>query len=541
MLIRLLPASALLILFVVLSGCSRQGQGIEAANAERRLHLGNGIEPATLDPHINTGSSESFILGEIYEPLVERGDDGLTLVPAAAASWDISPDGLVYTFHLHRDRRWSNGDKVTAFDFLHSFRRVVDPKLAAEFAVRGGSVVGVLAFLSGELTDPERLGFSAPDEHTFVIRLAAPNIVFLQNLTAYPWVPVHLPTLDATGGRYRDNHAWIRPGVMVTNGAMQLSEWKPNARIVLTPNPHHPDRAKVWLREIHFHPIENLDAEERAFRAGQLHATDSLPAIKVAPYQASGDPALQITPRLGVNFLTFNTRRAPFDDPRVRRAFSAAINREALAKVAYQGGYAAAHSLSQPGMGGYQPVNLITEGPAEARALLAAAGYPGGAGFPPVTYLYNTADRNRAVAEVLQGMWQGELGIKVDLVNQEWKAFLDTRRLGDFTIARGGWNPFANEPTDYFELFLTDGSYNQTGWGHPRFDALYHQSLQTSEVPARHALYAEMDSILRDEAPLAPLVFSSTVRLVHPSVLNWPNNLLDHRIRSRVRLAGETP
>jgi len=523
------------------TGCSRNASAVSRAYAERALHVGNSIEPSTLDPAINTGSAESAILGEIYEPLIARGEDGLTLVPAAAASWEVSPDGLVYTFHLQTNRRWSNGDPVTSEDFLQSFRRVVDPRLAAEFAARASSVVGVPAYLKGELTDPEKLGFSAPDPHTFVITLSAPNVVFIQNLIAYPWVPVHMPTLDATGGRLRDNHNWVKPGVMVTNGALMLTEWAPNARVVLKPNPYHPDREKVWLRSVSLYPIEDLDTEERAYRAGQLHATNSLPSSKVAPYEASHDPALQITPRLGTSYFIFNVRKPPFDDPRVRRAFSAAVNREALVKVAFQGGYTAARSLSQPGMGGYQPTAQVTEGPDGARALLAEAGYPGGKGFPPVIYLYNTLDRNRAVAEVLQSMWRRELGINVELVNQEWKVFLDTRRSGGFSIARAGWFPFANEPTDYFELFITGGSNNETGWSNPRFDALYQQALQTYDVPARHALYRQMDEILRDDAPLGPLVFNSTVRLVHPSVRHWPNNVMDSRLLRDVTLVGETP
>ncbi|MCF7687691.1 MAG: peptide ABC transporter substrate-binding protein [Cephaloticoccus sp.] len=526
---------------LLLTGCSRSGSAVERAYAERALHVGNGIEPSTLDPHINTGSSESAILSEIYEPLVERGDDGLTLVPAAAASWAVSPDGLTYTFHLRQDRRWSNGDPVTADDFLQSFRRFVDPRLAAEFSARATSVVGVPAYLRGELKDPTQLGFSAPDPYTFVITLSAPNVVFIQNLIAYPWVPVHMPTLDATGGRLRDNQNWVKPGVMVTNGALQLTEWRPNSRIVLTPNPHHPDHTKVWLRTVNYYPIEDLDTEERAYRAGQLHATTSLPSAKVATYVAEKNPALQITPRLGVSFFVFNTRRPPFDDPRVRQAFSAAIDRAALVKAAYQGGYTAAYTLSQPGMGGYQPAAPITDGPGEARDLLAAAGYPDGKGFPPITYLYNTLDRNRVVAEIVQQMWARELGVKVELVNQEWKVFLDTRHRGDYSIARAGWNPFANEPTDYFELFITGGSNNETGWSNPTFDALYQQALQTFDVPARHALYQTMDGIIRDEAPCAPLVFSSTVRLVHPSVQHWPNNIMDSRSLRNVTLVGETP
>lgn len=226
---------------------------------------------------------------------------------------------------------------------------------------------------------------------------------------------------------------------------------------------------------------------------------------------------------------------------RVRRAFSAAIDRAAVAQAAYKGGFTPARSISQPGMGGYQPTALIEEGPAEARALLAAAGFPDGKGFPKVSYLYNTADRNRTVAEILQQMWRRELGVDVELVNQDWKVFLDSRRNGDFGIARAGWFPFANEPTDYFELFLTDSSANDSGWGDPRFDRLYAQALQTMTIEARQALYQEMDEILRDQSPAAPLVHNSTVRLVHPSVQNWPNNVMDTRALSEVRLVGEAP
>jgi len=524
-----------------LLGCGRNRSVVERAVEERALHVANGIEPSTLDPAINTGSSESAILGEIYEPLVERGPDGLTIVPAAAESWEVSADGLTYTFHLRKDRRWSNGDPVTAGDFLQSFRRVVDPRLAAEFAMRASSVVGVPEYLKGELTDPTKLGFSAPDEHTFVITLSAPNVVFIQNLIAYPWVPVHMPTLDATGGRLRDNQAWVKPGIMVTNGRMQLKEWRPNSHLTLAPNPYHPDRDNVWLKSIVFYPIDSLDAEERAYRAGQLHATTSLPADKIENYAKNNDPALHVAPRLGVSCIIFNTERPPFNDARVRRAFSAAIDREALAQAAYKGGFTPAKSISQPGMGGYEPTALIGDGPAEARALLAEAGYPSGKGFPKVTYLYNTADRNRIVAEILQQMWRQGLGVEVELVNQEWKVFLDSRRNRDYAIARSGWFPFANEPTDYFELFLTESSYNDTGWSNARFDELYARALQTTDLAERHSMYREMDEILRDESPAAPLVHNSTVRLVHPSVRNWPNNVMDTRSLSAVYLVGEAP
>jgi len=530
------------VLLLAVAGCGRSGRAVDEAYARRALYLANGAEPSTLDPHLNNGVPEGIILNELYEPLLKLGDDGRTLIPGIAASWDISADGRTYTFHLRRDMRWSNGDPVTAGDFLGSFRRVVDPQLAGPFAARANCVVGVADFLQGRITDPARLGFSAPDDQTFVVTLTAPNIVFLRLLADYPWVPVHLATLDATGGRSRSNQSWLKPGVLVTNGPMQLAEWVPDVRIVLTPNPHYPDRAKVWLHTITFFPIDSINAEELAFRAGQIHATTAVPSTKIAAYQAGHNPALRITPRLGITTFIFNTRRPPFDDARVRRAFSLAIGRDELVQAAYQGGYTPARSLSQPGMGGYEPTVLLTGGPAEARRLLAEAGYPGGAGFPRVTYEYNTLDRNRTVAEILQQMWWKELGIHVELMNEEWKVYLDSLHSGRFSLIRSGWAPFVNDPVDYYELFVTNAPNNYTGWGDRRFDAFYEQALQTQDATSRYALYREMDTIIRDEAPVAPLVFNCTIRLVDPRVRHWPNNVLDARQLSAVTLdAGAEP
>jgi oligopeptide transport system substrate-binding protein len=193
-------------------------------------------------------------------------------------------------------------------------------------------------------------------------------------------------------------------------------------------------------------------------------------------------------------------------------------------------------------MGGYEPTVLLTGGPVEARRLLAEAGYPGGAGFPRVTYEYNTLDRNRTVAEILQQMWWKELGIHVELMNEEWKVYLDSLHSGRFSLIRSGWAPFVNDPVDYYELFVTNAPNNDTGWGDRRFDALYDQALQTQDATSRYALYREMDTIIRDEAPVAPLVFNCSIRLVDPRVRHWPNNVLDARELSAVTLdAGAAP
>ena len=526
----------------LLPGCGGSKSAVDQGIRDQVLHYGNGVEPGDLDPHTNTGSPESVILGEIFEGLVVRSTDNLEISPAAAASWDSSLDGRILTFHLRPDLRWSNGDTLTARDFRDSFKRLLEPSLAAQFAFMAYPVAGAEDYNTGRTRDFSTVGFQALDDRTFRVILSEPMPHFLQMLATYPFLPVHMSSVARFGGTERQGTAWTRAGNLISNGPMKLVGWEANKVITVARNEHHWNRANVALNEIRFYPIESQDTEERAFRSGQLHVTSTLPVSKIDSYRADKSPALHITARLGAGFLVFNTQRAPFDDARVRRAFSLAINRGQIATSIYRAGQTPAYVLSQAGMGGYQPRHRMTGGPEEARALLAEAGYPGGAGFPKVEYLYNTSELNRDVAQALQQMWKKELGVDVTLVNEEWKVFLNTRDLGNFQIARAGWFPFADEPTEYFQQIVSNNAFNDSNWGDPEFDALYKKASHTIDRAERHELYQRMDEIVLREMPIVPIVHAAVARLVHPSVRGWKDNLLDSRTLSDLHLAaGEAP
>jgi oligopeptide transport system substrate-binding protein len=525
----------------LLAGCGGNKSAVEQGIRDQVLHYGNGVEPSDLDPHTNTGSPESVILGEIFEGLIARGAN-LEPVPAAAGRWEFSGDGRIITFHLRPGMKWSNGDPLTARDYRDSFKRLLEPALAAQFAFMAYPVAGAEEYNTGKTRDFSTVGFQALDDLTFRVILNEPTPHLLQLLVTYPFLPVHMQSVARFGGAERPGTAWTRAGNLISNGPMKLSGWEANKVITVARNEHHWNSANIVLNEIRFYPIESQDTEERAFRTGQLHVTTTLPVSKIDFYRAQKSPALHITPRLGVTYLVFNTQKAPFDDARVRRAFSFAINRAQIATSIYRAGQTPALSLSQPGMDGFQPNHHITEGPDEARALLAEAGFPGGVGFPKVEYLYNTNELNRDVAQALQQMWSKELGVDVTIVNEEWKVFLNTRDLGNFQIARAGWFPFTDAPTEYFQQVVSNNAFNDSNWGDPEFDALYQKAIHTLDRAERHRLYQRMDEIVIREMPVMPLVHAAIVRLVHPAVRGWRDNLLDSRTNAELTLApGEAP
>lgn len=512
---------------LVLGGCRRNSPEVVVAAREDRLLMGNGVEPATLDPHLNTGSPESNIINALWEPLVRWNKAGDDVVPAAAERWEISLDGMVYTFHLRPLSRWSNGELVTADQWVRSIHRLLAPGLGAEFASKAYDLAGAEDFHQGRSNDPATIGASAPDPHTLVIRLRAPRAVFLHILVTYPWVPIHVPSVAAAGGMTRPGTDFTRPGKLITNGPFRLAEWRPSQFVRLEANSHY--RNTPALRELRFFAIESGDTEERAYRTGQLHLTSGVPAAKIVTYRVAGDPALRITPRVGTHYLAFNVTRAPFNDPRVRRALALALDRRQLVESVLRSGEPPAHALVFPVESGYKPTALLTESLDEARRLLAAAGFPEGRGFPPTEYLYNTNERNREIAEAIQQMWRRNLGVQITLRNEEWKVFLQTRQQGDYQISRAGWLTFGPDPLEMYELLLSTSAFNDTKWKHAEFDALYHQAVRTVDPGPRHVLYHKLDAIIHDEMPVVPFAYYVRTRLVHPLVKDWPDNILDAR------------
>lgn len=490
-----------------------------SASAPQILQVGNGVDPQELDPQVITGIPEARILRALFEGLVICDAQG-KIAPGVARSWDISSDALVYTFHLRPDARWSNGRAVTAEDFVRSYQRILSPGLGAMNADRLHHVAGAEDFHRGRITDFGRTGFVALGPHTLQVRLRQPATFLLNLMTMPEWLPVPVDVVAQAGPVAQPGNRWTRPETFVGNGAFVLKTWRNGQKLVVARSPTYWDRARVQLDEIHFHPVDNPNVEERMFRSGQLHMTSIVPLSKIATYRREMPASLRIDPYGGVYYYLFNTRRAPFTDARVRRALAYAIDREALVRNVTLAGETPAVSFVPQGITGYRSTHPFKPDLAEARRLLAAAGFPAGRGFPPVELLYNSSENHRAIAEAVQQMWRKNLGLEVTLANQEWKVYLDSiNRSHAFQVARAGW--ISAEPHIHLGRWQTGNASNHAQWSHPEYDRLLEEALAAPTTEARFACYRQMEQILNDEMPIAPIYFYTLPRLMSPKVTGY--------------------
>ena len=522
---RLLP---LLVWALAAIGCGRHTTRVETGTRDQVLHIGNKDEPADLDPHINAAQSTGVILTALFQGLVVVANDGRTILPGMADKWDVSHDGLTYTFHLRGDARWSNGEPLTSRDFLDSFMRILDPQLGAENAGQAFPIRGARGFLEGRSKDPASVGMRAPDPRTFVISLDHPAPYLLGLLSVYPFYPVYMPSLDANGGRRQRGGPWTLPGALVSNGPFVLAEWKPNAFISVKRNPNFWDAGRVRLNEVRFYPTDDENTEERDFRAGQLHVTARLPKTKVDVYEAGHPNELHIVPILRTNYLTFNVNRAPFTDSRVRRAFSLAIDRERLVHATLGKLGTPAHAMVRPGTGGFALAEGFRFDPGEGRRLLAEAGFPGGAGLPPIDFTLNgNAGVTIALSEALQQMWVQNLGVRVTVHPLEFKVYLSTEREKQFQVLMEGWGYVVPDPRDMLELGVTGDPNNDSGASFPDYDAAFAASDSTGDEAARREAFNSMEAVDAREDFYAPLYYTNHGFLVHPSVRGWRDNPLE--------------
>ncbi|MDR0352598.1 MAG: peptide ABC transporter substrate-binding protein [Opitutaceae bacterium] len=528
------PISPLLLLLVILgcalalSGCGgRRNLSVAEANQTRTLLVGNLAEPNDLDPHIADSHQTFQIIMALFEGLAQYDPVTCEPRPAVATRWEVSDDGLTWTFYLRPDARWSNGDPLTAHDFVFAYRRMLSPGLAAEYASMLYALKNGEAFNTGKITTPGHIGARADDDHTLVLALEHP-VPYLPAMVCHSaWYPVHPPTLNRFGPPDQRGTPWTRPGNLVGNGYFTLAEWTPHQRIRCVKSATYWDRENVLLNEVVFFPIENEDAEERAFRTGQLHVTDTLPLSKIAVYKNDPRGVYQPSPMLATYFYRFNVHTPPLDDARVRRALTLAIDRERLVRLVARGGQLPATGLTPPGLPGFAPAAARPATDiAQAQQLLAAAGFPGGAGFPRLEILYNTNQGHRRIAEAISEMWRRDLGIDIGLYNQESKVWTETMRRRDYQIARSGWVGDYLDPSAFLDIMASDNGNNQTGWANAEYDRLLTLARSEPDPAKRLACYQRCEAILAAEAPLAPIYFYVRNRLLRPEVKGWTENLL---------------
>jgi oligopeptide transport system substrate-binding protein len=522
---RALVVSFTLLVLTFLPGCARQ-----SAAPEGILRLSQRNEPSVLDPALATLPDEFFILRGLLEGLVTPDPDGGEPLPAAAERWTISPDGRTYTFTLRPDGRWSNGEPVTASDFIASYRRALTPSTAAPKANLFFLVEGAEAFYRGTLTDFAQTGFSAPDNHTLAIRLTRPTPPFLAYVASGPWLPVNPRVVERHGAN------WTRPANFVGNGPFTLVEWRPQQRVVLARRPDHPDSDRVHVAALHFVAMDNGDAEERSFRAGQIDVTMSVPASKLAGYAEAEPSVLVRSPLHETRYLAFNTRRGPLADVRVRQALGLAIDRQALVSRVVLGGQRSAATYVPSGIGGYiPPAAPFSHDPAAARRLLAAAGFPGGAGFPTLEF---TTWTNVTALETIQAMWKQELGIDVRLALREARVHLTNLSAGNYDIAFATAIPDVADAAEVLDAFRAGSPANYPHWQSAAFEAALETAAAAPNATARLSALGEAERLLLADAPVAPLYFSTRNYLVSPRVQGWREDTLWNRFYLDVRIAA---
>ena len=498
------------------------------------LRRGNGTEPQTLDPHRAEGVPSSNILRDLFEGLVGEAPNG-ELIPGAAESWEISEDGLTYTFIMRPDGRWSNGDPVTAHDFEYGLRRSADPNTLSRYSSVLAPIRNARAVIAGELP-PEALGAEAVDDRTFVIRLETPTPYLLGLLTHSTCYAAHRGVVEANGPN------WPRVETHVGNGAYRLEEWVVQSHIHLARNPHYWDDANTTIDDVRYYAIDNQDAELKRYRAGELDITSTIPQKQLKWIRQNLATEFRVTPYLGTYYFGFNTTRPPFaGQPGLRRALSLAVNRDIIVNVVSGSGETVAYSWVPP-VRGYEQQAPEEAGwtqaqrEAEARRLYAEAGYSPENPLQ-VEVLYNTSDNHKRIAIALAFMWKQVLGVEATLANQEWKVYLETRkRKEDTQIYRAGWIGDYEDAYTFAQLLESTNEQNDFGYDSPRYDALLAAASAEPDVALRAQRLQEAERVLLADQPLMPLYFYVTKRMVKPWVEGYEGNIMDHIYTRHLRI-----
>ncbi len=496
----------------VVSSCAKREPSPAASAQILRVSARN--EPADLDPATATLPDEFGILRALSEGLLIPGANGEP-EPGVASRYEVSPDGLRYTFHLRPDAKWSNGDAVTAADFIASYRRLLTPTTAAQKPAVFFPVKNAQLFFTGKVTDFATVGFRAADRHTLVVTLEKPTPRFPSYVVSGPWIPVHLPTLERHGRK------WTTPENFVGNGPFLLAEWRPHQRITVKKNPRWHGAARVRLDQIQFTRFDSGDAEERAYRAGQIEATMSVPATKVEVYARERPGELHRQPMIETRYLAFNTRRAALRDARVRRALALAIDRQLLVDRVKRGGQPPATRMLPPALTPTLATAKATAdlsfNPDEARRLLAEAGASG----TSMPKLELTGWTDTPVLEAIQAMWRKELGIDVAIAVREAKVHVAALAAGDYDIAFVTAIPDVADAANLLGDFVTGAPENYPQWSDARFDAALAQAAMIADERTRAERMREVEDRLLTQAPTAPLYFNAKIWLMSPRVHGW--------------------
>ena len=494
---------------------------------EQILHRGNGTEVQTLDPHKAEGVPASNILRDLYEGLTIEAPDG-KVIPGAAESWTISEDGKVYLFKIRNNAHWSNGDPVTAHDFVYGLRRSADPATASKYSLILSPILHAEDVVSGK-QPVEKLAVKAVDDYTLEITLKAATPYFLGLLNHSSTYPVHQASVEEHGSQFS------RPGKLVSNGAYKLTEWVVQSHINLERNVHYWDNEDTIIEKVVYYPIEDQSTELKRYRAGEIDRTEEIPNKQFKWIKQNLNAELQVSPYLGSYYYGFNLTKPPFkDNLSLRRALSMAIDRKIIVEKITGIGEKPLYSWVPPGIYGYDPVQLDyadwsqEQRVAEAQKLYKEAGYSKG---DPLTVeiRYNTSENHKKLAIAIGAMWKMNLGVRVKLVNEEWKVFLENRKQKLVTeVFRAGWIGDYNDPYTFSELLHSQHGINDSGYNNPEYDALLEKAAFEGDPEKRIKILQQAESILLADQPIIPIYSYVSKHLLKPYVGNYVPNVLDH-------------
>lgn len=478
--------------------------------------INNGTEVASLDPHKTEGVPESDVITNLLEGLVATDNFG-HLVPGVAQAWQQQNN--IWIFTLRTDARWSNGEPVTAEDFVYSWQRLVDPKTASPYAsyLQYAHILNVDKIIAGK-QPPSALGVKALDKQHLQVTLTQPVPYFTAMLAHTALKPVHRQTLEQWGDK------WTRPEHYVGNGAFTLNNWVVNEKITLKRNPQYWDNANTVIETATFLPISSETSDVNRYRSGDIDMTNSAIPPELFPMlKKELGNQVRVSPYLCIFYYELNNQRAPFNDARVRAAVKLTLDRQIIAEKIMGQGQIPAFGFTPPFIDGGKftaPAwfnQTQAERNAAARKLLAEAGY---SAQKPLSFtlLYNTSDQNKKQAIAAASMWKKNLGANVTLQNQEWKTMLNTRHEGNYDVARATWCSDYNEPSTFLTMLLSDSSTNTGFYRSPTFDALMAKSLTAADDAQRADLYQQAENQLDKDSALVPVYYRVSVRLVKPWV-----------------------
>lgn len=497
-----------------------------------------GGDPPTLDPQLNTKSEATLINLNLFEGLVKMDGDG-KIIPAVAETWDISDDGLVYTFHLNKDAKWSDGQAVTASDFDYSWKRALNPENAVKSVNYMFYLKNAEAAYKGE-KDADEIGLKVIDEYTFEVTLESP-VPYIMELYSYGvYNPVRKDIVEANPDRWT-----LSPETCVSNGPFKMSSFKMNEKIILVKDENYwNSKNKGKLDELHFVFIEDSSTALKAYEAGEIDGLGSIPSEEIQRLMMEGDE-LKVVPKLSTTYFAYNVGKSPLDNAKVREALTLAIDKEVIVKAFPQGLYVPAT--------GFVSVALTLEGNnfreigdkngpviprsgdvEKAKLALAEAGYPDGNGFPEVEYLYNTNDSNKKIAEILQEMWKQNLNIDISLVNVESKVSSERRHNGQFQIARAGWGADFNHPMSFLDLFTSDAGNNTPQYRNPEYDNLIREAKQALDPDDIIELLHKAEDMILSDYAICPLFYSNNLALTKDKFKDVKFSSLGHTLFDEV-------